>query len=131
MRNALWLCEAAREARTSRESGGSHWEVLMSKQLQRYFTALLACVIASTWVAAGFGPALAGLAAATVANAAVAFAQRRGGRDVERRSASTRRPTKPARGRPPANAWPAFDTDAELAGEQAAGPVPATGRYGW
>ena len=49
----------------------------MSDELQRYFAAVLACAIAATWVAAGFGPALAGLIASAVAYGAVAVAQQR------------------------------------------------------
>ncbi len=103
----------------------------MSEQLQRYFAAVLACVVAATWAASGIGPALAGLAAAVVGYAAVAFTQHRGVRQVERRPAAKPRRTKPTRARPRASEWPVFDADAELPGEQDAGAVPATGSYGW
>ena len=123
----------------------------MSERLQRYFAAVLGCAIAATWAAAGFGPALAGLIAAAVAYAAVAFAQQRSllqsrpagtvarpqitaSRRTSRAPAraSSRRPnlavTRPARA--PATERPVFK--AELAEQPDERPAtPAAGLYGW
>ena len=49
----------------------------MSKELQRYFAALIGCVIGAAWVAAGFGAAFAGLVASVLGYWVVALAQRR------------------------------------------------------
>jgi uncharacterized protein (DUF58 family) len=122
----------------------------MSEQIQRYFAAALGCVIATTWAAAGFGAALAGLIAAAVAYGTVVFAQRRGvlrssrERKVERTQVSARhrgreparsgiraRPVVNDRAQPSASRRAVFADDAAVVELPDEASNPATGRYGW
>ena len=120
----------------------------MCEQLQRYFAALVGCAITATWVAAGFGAALAAVIVSAAAYGAVALSQRRSllesrrGRtvarthvaaarrpapDPARRSGRRARPAAPHRRPSPAREWPVFDLDEEPDEPS----ISAAGRYGW
>lgn len=110
----------------------------MQGQLQRYFAALAAFAVATTWSVAGTVVALVSLVVAGGAYGVVVFAQRRPRLPSlpawpACRPVSTTR--TPARRSQSIRDWPAFEHDHDAEHDHDEAPAlaagPAAGEYGW